>query len=186
MRDEELIERFESEESLYDGLIVHLRKMQVTLPNGKGAVREVVRHIGASAVVPVDGEGNVIMVRQYRAPVGQIMLEIPAGKLDYKDEDRLEAAKRELSEETGFEAAHWVKLTDIITTPGFCDEKISIYLATGLTRGQTHPDDDEFLNIVTLPLEKALEMATSGELTDSKTLCGVLIASNYLNNLQKK
>ena len=185
MKDEELIERFVSEETIFDGKIVHLRKMTVTLPNGKSALREVVRHIGASAVVPIDENWNVILVRQFRAPLSRVLLEIPAGKLDSKGEDRLLAAQRELEEETGYRAKTWVKLTDMVSSPGFCDECISIYLATDLTRGETHPDDDEFLNTVSIPFEEALAMATRGEITDSKSLCGLLLAAKHLENTQK-
>ncbi len=185
MRDEELIERFVSEETLFDGKVVHLRRMTVTLPNGREALREVVRHIGASAVVPLDDAGNVIMVRQFRVPFSRVLLEIPAGKLDSRDEDRLLAAQRELEEETGYTAKTWVKLTDMVSSPGFCDECISIYLATGLTRGADHRDEDEFLNTVAIPFSEALSMAGSGEITDSKTLCGLLLAARYLEKQRK-
>ena len=152
----------------------------MTLPDGRAAVREAVRHPGASAIVPVDAEGNVALVRQYRAPIAQVLLEIPAGKLDYKGEDRLEAARRELQEETGLTAENWVHLTDIVTAPGFCDEVISIYLATGLSEGEDRPDDDEFLNVVRMPMDTLMEMAARGEITDAKTLAGLLLAEKAL------
>lgn len=178
--DEQLIERVVREESIYEGKIVHLHRMDVTLPSGKPAVREIVRHIGACAVVAVDGENNVLLVRQFRAPLGRVTCEIPAGKLDSRGEDRLKTAQRELSEETGYEAARWVKLCDMVTTPGFCDEMISIYLATGLTRGEAHPDDDEFLGLIRMPLDEAIARAQAGEFQDSKTLCGLLLAKSKL------
>jgi len=156
-------------------------RMAVTLPNGKPATREVVRHVGAAAVVAMDGEGRVTLVRQYRAPIDRVLIELPAGKLDSPGEDRLKAAQRELAEETGLVAEHWTHLTDLITTPGFCDEVIGLYLATGLKRGESHPDDDEFLRVVTLPLPEAVAMARSGELTDAKTVVGLLLANTLLN-----
>ena len=180
MNDEAIMEKIIGEESLFEGRLVKLHKLDVTLPSGKPALREVVRHPGASAVVPVDENGMVAMVKQFRAAVGRVMLEIPAGKLDYPGEDRLEAARRELREETGYTAKNWVHLTDIYTTPGFCDERISIYLATGLTGGETDPDEDEFLNIEKRPLKELVSMAMRGEICDSKTLIGLLMADKYL------
>lgn len=173
-------EKILSEERVFEGKIVKVSILDVTLPNGEPAKREALRHVGASAVVPVDAEGNVTLVRQYRAPIAQVLLEIPAGKLDFKGENRLEAAKRELREETGLTAESWTHLTDIVTTPGFCDELISIYLATGLTAGEVDPDDDEFLNIVKMPLAGLVGMAMRGEITDSKTLIGILMADKLL------
>ena len=181
MNDEAIMETILREESLFEGKLVKLHKLDVTLPNGKPALREVVRHPGASAVVPVDEDGMVTMVKQFRAAVGRVLLEIPAGKLDHKGEDRLEAARRELREETGLAAANWVHLTDITTTPGFCDELFSIYLATGLTRGETDPDEDEFLNIEKWPLSELTAMVMRGEICDCKTLTGLLMAEKYLN-----
>ena len=173
--DEQLIEKGGDEESIYEGKIVHLHLMRVTLPSGKSAKREIVRHIGACAVVAVDEERNVLLVRQFRAPLGRVTTEIPAGKLDSKSEDRLATAKRELSEETGYEAENWVKLTDMVTTPGFCDEMISIYLATGLTRGAAHPDDDEFLHVDLVPLREMVDEVLDGKVVDSKTVIAILL-----------
>ncbi|MBQ8953075.1 MAG: NUDIX hydrolase [Clostridia bacterium] len=180
MNDEEIMEKIVSEQSVFEGKLVKVHKLDVTLPSGKPALREVVRHPGASAIVPVDEKGMVTMVRQFRTAVGRVLLEIPAGKLDYRGEDRLEAARRELREETGLTAANWVHLTDITTTPGFCDELISIYLATGLTAGETDPDEDEFLNIEKKPLAELAAMAMRGEICDSKTLVAILMADRYL------
>ena len=178
--DEQLIEKVVDEESIYEGKIVHLHLMRVTLPSGKPGIREIVRHVNASAVVAVDENNNVLLVRQFRAPMDRVTCEIPAGKLDSPQEDPLEAARRELSEETGYQAEHWVKLTDMISSPGFCDEVISIFLATGLTRGEAHPDDDEFLGLVRMPFDEAIARAQAGEFQDSKTLCGLLLAQSKL------
>lgn len=177
---EDITEKLSDRKRVFDGVIIHVDHMTALLPNGKTAPREVAVHMGASAIVPVDAEGNVYLVRQFRAPLEKVTLEIPAGKLDSPQEDRLLAAKRELREETGFSAENWTKLTDLATTPGFCSEVISIYLATGLAAGDTDFDDDEFLNLVKMPLAKASEMCMSGELTDSKTICGILMAEKIL------
>ena len=178
--DCQIEERILSEERVYEGKLVKVNRLEVTLPDGKPASREAVRHPGAAAIVPVDGDGNVTLVRQYRAPIAKILMEIPAGKLDFKGEDRLQAAKRELREETGLTAQNWIHLTDIVTAPGFCDELISIYLATGLSAGEDEPDEDEFLNVIKVPLAELIEKAKRGEITDSKTLIGLLLAEKRL------
>lgn len=180
MNERNIEERILSEERVFEGKLVKVNRLSVTLPDGKPAMREAVRHPGASAIVPVDEEGNVTLVKQYRAPIAQVLLEIPAGKLDFKGENRLEAAKRELREETGLTAQNWVHLTDMVSAPGFCDEVISIYLATGLSAGEDEPDEDEFLNVVKAPLEELIAMVKRGEITDSKTLIGLLLAEKQL------
>lgn len=178
--DSQIMEQFVSSEHVFDGLILHIDHVTNRLPNGKLAQREVARHIGASAVLPVDEEGNVYLVRQFRAPVDRVLLEIPAGKLDYKGEDRLQAARRELREETGLQAEKWTHLNDLLTTVGFCDECIAVYLAQGLTAGDQSPDDDEFLNVVKMPYAEALEMVYRNEINDAKTLTALLMAQKYL------
>ena len=174
--DANIIEKNVESRRVFDGIILHIDHMTNELPNGQLAQRECARHIGASAVVPVDAEGNVYMVRQFRACIDRVLLEIPAGKLDYRGEDRLEAAKRELQEETGLTARSWVHLTDIFTTPGFSDELRSLYLARNLEAGRSHPDDDEFLNLVKMPLADVVTAIAGGEITDAKTICAVMLA----------
>ncbi len=176
-RDQNLIESLSGRKRVFDGLIIHVDHMTARLPNGKTAAREVAVHVGASAIVPIDDAGNVYLVRQFRAPLEKVTLEIPAGKLDSPDEDRLEAAQRELREETGFTAANWTKLTDLATTPGFCTEIISIFRATNLSAGETDFDDDEFLGLIKMPLSQAVDMIMNGEICDSKTIAGILMAS---------
>ena len=178
MNDQNIIEKRVDCQRVFDGIILHVDHMTYELPNGSLARRECARHIGASAIVPVDNEGNVYLVKQFRACIDQVLLEIPAGKLDFKGEDRLEAAKRELREETGLTAGSWTFLTDIFTSPGFSDEKISLYLARDLSAGESSPDDDEFLNLVKLPMTDVLAMIARGEVNDAKTISAVLMAVN--------
>ena len=178
--DDSIMEKNLSRERVFDGIILHIDHVTNQLPNGKAAKREIAVHVGASAVLPIDGEGNIYLVRQFRAPIDQILLEIPAGKLDSVDEDRLLAAKRELKEETGLEAENWLHLTDTFTTPGFSNERISLYLARELHQGETCPDEDEFLNLVKLPFKEALDMVLRGENRDAKTQIAICMASHLI------
>jgi len=156
-----------AKEDIYNGRILHVEKWKVTCPNGREAAREIVVHKGAAAVVPVFENGDTLLVRQHRVAVDRVTLEIPAGKLD---------SVRELREETGLAAERMTHLTTILTTPGFCTEKIAIYLAQGLSQGETHPDEDEFLGLIRMPLEEAFERVMRGEIHDSKTICGLMMA----------
>ena len=181
MKLEELRETVVSKEKIFEGRILDVQKWTVSLPGGNKTFREVVLHRGASAVVPVDEDKNVYLVTQYRAPIGDLLTEIPAGKLDYAGEDRLQAAKRELREETGFTADKWTHLTDLHTTPGFSSEMISVYLAQGLKNGETDFVDDEFIDVKKLPLAEAVRMARAGEIRDGKTVAGLLLADHIVN-----
>ena len=167
-------------ESIYEGKILHVEKWQVTCPNGHAAPREIVVHKGAAAVVPVYEDGTTLLVRQHRVSVDRVTLEIPAGKLDSADEDPLECAIRELREETGLKAERMTLLTSVLTTPGFCTEKIGIYLAQGLTEGDMHLDEDEFLGVVRMPLQEAIDMIMRGDIRDGKTICGLLLARDVI------
>ena len=178
--DERILETIVGRERVFDGLILHIDHVTAKLPNGKLAKREVAMHIGASAVVPVDAEGYVYLVRQFRAPIEQALVEIPAGKLDAPGEDRLLAARRELHEETGLTAGRWDHLCDIVTTPGFSNEKISLYLARDLRRGDAAPDEDEFLNLLRVPFAQAVAAAARGEIPDAKTVCALLLADRRM------
>ena len=180
MNDQELREIPFSSETIYNGKILHVEKWQVTCPNGRKATREIVVHKGAAAVVPVFEDGTTLLVRQHRVAVDRVTLEIPAGKLDSAGEDPLDCAVRELREETGLSAQRMTLLTTLLTTPGFCTEKIAIYLAQGLSQGETHPDEDEFLGLVRIPLDDAVAMVMRGELRDSKTICGLMMAREVL------
>lgn len=180
MMDDALRETFLTGKEVFHGKLINVEHWTVSLPNGKEALREVVRHNGAVAVVPVDAFGNVTLVRQHRVVAGRFTWEIPAGKLDTPDEDHFSAAKRELEEETGLRAENWQKLTHIDTTPGFCTERIALYLATGLSQHNAHPDADEFLHLTTMPLHEAVALVMNGEIRDAKTIVGLLMASQYL------
>ena len=159
---------------IFDGHILHVYKDTVELPNGKEASRELIRHIGAVAVVPLMDDGNVIVERQFRYPLGQVITEIPAGKLDSFDEDRLEAIKRELREETGYVADEWMELGDYHPAAAYTDERITLYLATGLHKGERELDEDEFLDVIEVPLIDLVKDVAAGKITDGKTQVAIL------------
>lgn len=181
MGDEQLKEVYLSREDIYEGAIIKVEKWQVALPDGRTAAREIVKHKGAAAIVPVDDRGYVTLVRQHRVAIDEFTWEIPAGKLDDAAEDPFDCARRELEEETGLRAEHWQKLNHVVTTPGFCTEKIALYLATGLSRHEAHPDADEFLNLMSIPLQEAVNYVMTGEITDAKTCLGLLMAEKVLS-----
>ena len=174
MNDSHLIESPLSSKLIYDGKIVHLYQDTVTLPDGTPAIREVIRHVGAVCVVPLTDEGEVVCVRQFRYPHAKVLLEIPAGKLDSKEEDHISAALRELREETGARCQTLTPLGQLLSTPAFVDEVIDMYLAEGLTFGDTDPDEDEFLDVVRIPLEQLVDSILQGDVTDAKTQAAVL------------
>ena len=163
-------------QEIFDGVVVHLFKDTVKLPNGNPATREVIRHVGAVGVIPMTDDGKVIIERQFRYPLNRIVTEIPAGKLDSFTEDRLSAAKRELEEETGYTAKEWLDLGDYYPAAAW----ITLYLARGLELGQRHLDEDEFLNFEAVPLSDLLEAVMGGRITDGKTQVAVLKAARML------
>ena len=175
-----LIETTISSEEIFDGQVVHLYKDDISLPNGKPATREVIRHVGAVAIVPMTEDGKVVIERQFRYPLNCVITEIPAGKLDSKSEDRLSAAKRELEEETGYLADEWIELGDYIPAAAYCDEVITMYLAKGLHIGTRNLDEDEFLNIETVSLEELVGDIMQGKIADGKTQAAILKAYLYL------
>lgn len=168
-----------SAEDKFRGRIVYLHVDKVSLPDGREATREIVEHSGGVAIIPVDADGSVYCVRQYRYAVGEHLLEVPAGKLN-EGEDPLECAMRELSEETGFTADNFVSMGFFYPSAGYCREKIYIYLATGLHRGRAHLDEGEFLDVEKYPLDKLVEMVDNNELCDGKSALAVLRAQRYL------
>lgn len=173
MNDEMLIEKKISSENVFDGVLLHVYKDAIELPNGNSATREYIKHQGAVCVVPVTDNMEVVAVKQYRYPIGRVTIEIPAGKLD-KGEDILTAAKRELSEETGVECADIEYMGGLYPSVAYTDEIIHMYVAKNLVYGEAHTDDDEFLNVVKIPLGEFVDMIMDGKIQDSKTMAAVL------------
>ncbi|MEV0687236.1 NUDIX hydrolase [Nocardia sp. NPDC050378] len=171
---------------LYSGAIVALRQDQVAMPDGRVAEREVIEHHGAVAVLALDDEGRVVLIRQYRHPIRTRLLELPAGLLDIDGEDPLTAAKRELAEETGLAAAEWSVLVDVALSPGFTDEALRVFFATGLTEtDRPDPEHEEAdLELVRMPLDEAVRAALAGEIVNATAVAGVLAyASAEANGL---
>jgi ADP-ribose pyrophosphatase len=167
-------------QEIFDGVILHVQRDTVRLPNGNETVREVIRHIGAVCVIPVLENGDVIMERQYRYPLDRVILEIPAGKLDSAGENLLSAIQRELSEETGYTADEWTEIGDFHPAPAYSDEFITMYLARKLRKGDRHLDADEFLDICTIPLKDLVEDVMAGKISDAKTQVCILKAARIL------
>ncbi|EKF49844.1 nudix hydrolase [Thermosipho africanus H17ap60334] len=165
-----------SSKEIFKGLLLHVKKDEVMLENGRKSFREYVLHPGAVAVVPILDDNKVVLVKQFRYPIGKQLLEIPAGKFDFKDEDPLECAKRELKEETGFDAKDYLYLGYIHTTPGFSNEVIHLYLARNLESGQSNPDEDEIIDVEIEDFNTVLQKCISGEITDAKTIAGIFKA----------
>lgn len=173
-RDAELSEHVESEDVVWTGRIFNVDRLRVREPDGREALRDVVRHPGAVAIVALTEDGRICLVRQYRTSLGRVTVEIPAGKLD-PGEDPLDCANRELLEETGMEADKMAFLTTIATSIGFADELIHIYLATGLHFKGSDPDADEFINVDLVELPELIDAVLDGRIEDSKTVVGALI-----------
>ena len=171
--DDHLRERTIESKQVYRGHFLDVRRDRIALPDGKVAHREYIRHPGAVMVVPLLEDGRLVMERQYRYPMGRVMLEFPAGKLD-AGEDTLVCGQRELLEETGYSAAEWAYAGVLHNAIAYSDEGIHIYFARGLTRGEQKLDDGEFLELVTHTVDDLDRMAAAGELTDAKTLIGLL------------
>ncbi len=158
---------------IYSGKIITVRVDDARLPSGAIAKREVVEHPGGVCVAALTDQDELLFVRQFRYPYGEVIPEIPAGKLE-RGEDPLPAGKRELREETGASAAHFESLGQLYPSPGYCGEIIHMYLATGLSFGEMCPDDDEFLEVERIPLARAVEMVLNGDIKDAKTQAAVL------------
>ena len=174
MQNDNLTEKRLSGELIYDGCVVHLWRDEIELPDGGRGVREIVRHVGAVAALPLTDKGEVICVRQYRYPFAEVLLEIPAGKLDSPDEDIIEAARRELREETGAVGGELIPLGTLYPSVAIFDEKIHMFAAVGFDMGETDRDEDEFMEVEKIPLSTLVEMVMSGEIRDAKTQTAVL------------
>ena len=168
-----------SKQRIHRGHVIDISVDRVELPNGNTIELDMVRHPGAAAIVPVDDQGNVLLVRQVRYATGDWLLEVPAGKLEDNEAPDL-CALRELEEETGHRAGKLVSMGFIWTTPGFCNERIHLYLATQLQATQQNLDQDEILTVESMPLDDAVARATTGEITDAKSVCALLRARHYL------
>jgi len=161
---------------IFEGRVVNLRVDTVELPNGRVTSREVVEHRGAVAIVPMLDHEKLVLVRQFRQPVGGTLLEIPAGTLD-EGEDPCECARRELVEEIGYFPEKLTEMFHSYLSPGYSTEMLHTFLAEDLTKATANRDSDEFLEVVTVSLRDAIEMIRSGEIADAKSICGILLAS---------
>lgn len=169
-------------EIVHKGVVFDLIVDHIEYPSGNGAVREIARHPGGAVVVPLFDNNDVLLIRQFRYPIEEIIYELPAGKLG-ANEDPEQCARRELEEETGYSAQQFKKLTSFYTTPGFCTELLHIYCARGLRKlsnGQKLEEGEQSITLETMPIKKCIEMIDSGEIVDGKTMIGLLLAHKHL------
>ncbi len=169
--DPHLTESYVDGELVYDGKLLKVRKDVVRLPNGGQATREYFRHPGAVVIIPLLDDGSVVLERQYRYPNDRVFIELPAGKLEY-GEDPLLCAQRELKEETGYSARDWQFVCTIHNAIAYCDEHLDIFLARGLAAGERQLDEEEFLDVFTLPAGELMDWVRTGQVTDVKTMIG--------------
>lgn len=181
-RDADIAEHILSDDTVWRGRIFDVSRIEVSLADRRHALRDVVRHLGAVAIVALTDDGRICLVRQYRVALDRVTVEIPAGKLD-AGEDPLDCARRELLEETGFTADNIAFLTTIASSCGFTDELIHIYMATGLHFGESHPDEDEFLHVDLVPLPELIDAVLDGRIEDAKTIAGALICDAISHRL---
>jgi ADP-ribose pyrophosphatase len=178
-----MLKRLKSE-TLYRGRVIDLVVDEIEYPSGATGVREVARHPGGAVAVPLFDDGTVMLISQFRYPLNRRIIELPAGKLD-KTEDPLSCARRELEEETGWEAREWTKLGSIYTTPGFSDEVLHLFMARDLAEapgGHRRTEGESGIEIFMLPLQEALRRIEEGEINDAKTICGLLMAAKRERN----
>jgi len=169
-------------EIVYRGRVIDLIIDEIEYPSGAKGIREVARHPGGAVAVPLFDDGNVLLISQFRYPLDRKILELPAGKLD-KNEDPLSCARRELEEETGWSAETWNNLGSIYSTPGFCDEELHIFMATGLSEladGHRRSEGEDDISLQVLPIRRAIAMIEEGEIKDAKTVCGLLMAERRI------
>ena len=180
--EKEFVEKKISSEDIFEGKVIHLFRDVVELPDGGTSTREYINHVGAVCIVPITDEGEIVCVRQYRYAIGRTVLEIPAGKLDFAGEDPVEAAKRELREETGASCRSLRFIGKYLGSPALLNENIWMYLAEGLEFGETDLDDDEFLSVERIPVDELVRMICDGEVLDGKTQAAVLKTALIINN----
>lgn len=175
----ELIEETVDSKVAFDGRLVKLRVDTVRLPNGKDATREVVVHRGAVAAVPMLDKDIIVMVKQFRQPAGEVLLELPAGSLE-QNEEPLHCIARELGEEIGYKAGHIALMGSFYLAPGYSSELLHMFLAKDLEKTVQHSEEDEFIEIVEVKLDDAIDMIRSGKIKDAKTISGILMAREKL------
>jgi ADP-ribose pyrophosphatase len=173
-----------SSKTVYRGKLLHVLEDEVRLPNGRSVRREYIRHPGAAVMVPMPDPETVVLVRQFRYPLGRHFYEMPAGKID-PGEETLATAKRELLEECGYEAAEWRHMATIHPCIGYADERMELYLARQLRDVGRTPDEDEFLERVTMSFAEALRWVKEGKITDQKTVIGLLWADKFCSGRRK-
>lgn len=172
----DMTEKTLTQKYVFEGRIMKARLDTVLLPNGKEATREVCEHVGGVGILPIDAQGNVILVRQFRYPYGENLLEIPAGKIDHGPEGHLECGIRELREETGCTADEMIYLGKGYPSPGFLTEVLYLYCARGLHEGQMQLDEDEFVEVLRMPVKQLEDMIMQGQITDGKTVMAMYMA----------
>ena len=168
-------------EAVAEGPVFRYEKLHVILPDGSSSFRDVVRLPGGSVIVPIDGEGYVYLVSQYRASVGCVTLELPAGRLEPDEQPEI-CARRELLEETGLRAGALKLLTSVMSSPGYSDEVLHIFLATELESGEANPDEGEFISAIMFPFDEVVDLVTTGKICDAKTVIGILLAERELRH----
>jgi len=166
---------------IYRGRILNLRVDTVQLPDGRTGKREIVEHSGAVIIIPVNQDGQLLLVRQYRYAIGRSTLEAPAGNIE-PGEDLESAARRELQEETGYKAKELTRLCSFFSTPGFCSEELHIFFASNLTLLEQNLDDDEFVEVFPVPWEEAIKMIWLGEICDAASVAGILAVDSHMKN----
>lgn len=180
--------KFLRSERIYSGKIVNLVVDHVRYDSGNESIREIVEHPGGGVILAVFGNHDILLVKQFRYPIGGEVVELPAGKLDAK-EDPQHCAERELREETGYVAARWTKLTTLMTTPGFCNERLHIYMAQDLSlspQGQSLEEGEQTIKLLRVPLVEAVAMVERGDIVDGKTIAGILMGERLLRAEQGK
>lgn len=181
VKEKDLKEKTISTERIYDGKMINLRVDTVELPNKKESKRETVEHPGAVAVIAINDENEILMIKQFRYAIQEIIWEIPAGKLE-KGENPDDSAERELVEETGYKAKDIKQIARFYTTPGFTDEVMYLYIAKDLIYDKQNLDEDEFVIVEKIHINNAVEMIYQGRIIDSKTIIGILMAKDLITN----
>lgn len=166
-------------EKKFEGRIINVEVLDVELPDGKKGYREIVNHPGGVGIVALTDDNKILMVRQFRKPIEKDIIEIPAGKLE-KGEDPLVCGRRELEEETGYKAKEFVSLGYLYPSPGFANEVTHLYLAWGLEKGNVNPDEDEYLDVLEVPVQEVYSAIMKNEINDAKTVIGFFKAMEYI------